>query len=403
MRIALDDWQQVREAFDFTPEFSHLGAAQFIASHPLPVRQAIERHRRALDANPVLYVEDNEYSLMERVREVAAKTLGVREPHEIAVTDSTTMGLGLLYSALPLSRGDEIVTTDHEHYSHLEAIRGVQQRHGVRVTKVHLYEGIAAAARADALVDRVLDAVTPQTRVVSVTWVHSDTGLKFPVARLAAALRVVNAGREPTRAVLLCLDGVHGFGVETDSMADLGCDFMAAGTHKWIYGPRGTGLLWGRLDRWREMQRVIPSFTETMDAYADDEPLPPMDGRQFTPGGFHSLEYRWAMADAFEFRQAIGEERIRARVHALNRRCREGLAAMPHVTLHTPLPEELSAGITAFDVNGMKSDEAKRRLLDAGIIATVAPYPSALLRLTPGIFNTEAEIDRALEVIDALR
>src|SRR3954468_7276599 len=376
------EWEEVRDAFDLTPEYTHLGAAQFVASHPRPVRDAIERHRRALDANPVLYVEQHEYSLMERVRDVAARTLGIDDPHEIAVTDSTTLGLGLLYSALPLHAGDEIVTTDHEHYSHREAIRGLKQRDGVEVTTVRLYDGLAAEVRADALIDHILGAVTPRTRVIGVTWVHSDTGLKFPVARLAAALEEVNASREPDRAVRLCVDGVHGFGVETDSMADLGCDFMAAGTHKWIYGPRGTGVLWGRLDRWREMRRVIPSFTETMDAYADDEPLPPMDGRQFTPGGFHSLEYRWAMADAFEFRQAIGEERIRARVHALNRRCREGLAAMPHVTLHTPLPEELSAGITAFDVNGMKSDEAKRRLLDAGIIATVAPYPSALLRLT---------------------
>jgi isopenicillin-N epimerase len=397
------DWAAVRAAFNLSPEFIHLGAGQFLCSHPQPVRDAIERYRQALDANPVLYVEEHEDPLMQRVRDAAARALGVTDVNEIALTDSTTMGLGLLYSALPVHLGDEVVTTDHEHYSHLEALRGLQQRSGAWIKKARLYDGSAADARPGDLVTRVVDAITSATRVVAVTWVHSDTGLKFPVARLAEALATLNRDRDPDHRIRLCVDGAHGFGIETDTMPMLGADFFSAGTHKWVYGPRGTGVLWGRIGEWRRLHRVIPSFTEMMDAYSEGGPLPEMDGRQFTPGGFHSLEHRWAATAAFEYREQIGPEAIRDRIYALNRRCREGLRQIPHVRLHTPMAPEMSAGITAFEVIGIQPQAARRRLLDQRIIATVAPYPTKYLRLTPAIFNTEEEIDRALAAISGLK
>ena len=97
--------------------------------------------------------------------------------------------------------------------------------------------------------------------------------------------------------MLLCVDGVHGFGVEETSPAELGCDLFAAGCHKWLFGPRGTGLLWGRPAAWRRLEPTIPSFDGR--AYAawmngDSAPDGP-PGPLLTPGGFHSFEHRWAL------------------------------------------------------------------------------------------------------------
>jgi isopenicillin-N epimerase len=396
------DWSEVRAQFELAPEFIHIGASQFIASHPRIVREAIELHRRALDSDPVQYVEDNEDVLMQRVREAVSEFVGADNPDDVALTDSTTMALGLLYSGLPLTSEHEIVVSDHEHYSHLEAVRGTAKRSGVKIRKCRLYDGSAANVSADELVQRVLDTISSRTRAVGVTWVHSDTGLKYPVAQLAQAMAALNSDRKPDDRVLLCVDGVHGIGIETETVATLGCDFLASGCHKWLFGPRGTGFLWGRGDMWPRMLRVIPSFTDAMDAYSEDDPLPRMSGREFTPGGFHTLEHRWAATEAFTFHKQVGRERVRDRVHALNRRCKERLAAMSHITLHTPMSDALSSGITAFEVRGMKSSDAEKRLRKEKIIATVAPYPSAYLRLTPGIINTPEEVDTALEAIERL-
>src|SRR5262245_59657198 len=100
-----DEWQRVRAQFDLSPDWVHMGGF-LLSSHPKPVRAASERHRRALDDNPVLYLESQEHfgddkEAFTSVHVAAAAYLGGK-PDEIALTDSTTMGLATLYGGLPL-------------------------------------------------------------------------------------------------------------------------------------------------------------------------------------------------------------------------------------------------------------------------------------------------------------
>ncbi len=86
------------------------------------------------------------------------------------------------------------------------------------------------------MVDRLRRAITPRTRAVGLTWVHSSTGLRLPIAALAEVVKAANAGRADADRCLLIVDGVHGFGCSDTDAASLGCDFFVAGTHKWIFG-----------------------------------------------------------------------------------------------------------------------------------------------------------------------
>lgn len=97
-------------------------SSMLIASHPGPVRDAIERHRRGLDENPTLYLEEQIGVGRDRTLGAAPKYLGVDES-EIALTDSTMMGFGLLYGGFSLRPRQEFLGTDHGYYSSLEAIR----------------------------------------------------------------------------------------------------------------------------------------------------------------------------------------------------------------------------------------------------------------------------------------
>ena len=97
----LTDWRAVRAQFALSPGRIHLSSF-LLAAHPRPVRNAIERHRRGLDANPVDYLHGNEARLTSGARAAAGRFLGA-PPAEIALTDSTTMGLGLLYTRLALA------------------------------------------------------------------------------------------------------------------------------------------------------------------------------------------------------------------------------------------------------------------------------------------------------------
>src|SRR4029077_2877626 len=119
--LKLDSWQAVREQFQLSRDHIHL-AGFFLASHPAQVQAAIERHRRGLDADPIGYWFEQEETQEAAVLRAAAAYLAV-DPTEIALTDSTTMGLGLLYGGLTLREGQEILSTLHDHYATETSLR----------------------------------------------------------------------------------------------------------------------------------------------------------------------------------------------------------------------------------------------------------------------------------------
>ncbi|XAO71518.1 MAG: aminotransferase class V-fold PLP-dependent enzyme [Acetobacteraceae bacterium] len=110
------------------------------------------------------------------------------------------------------------------------------------------------------MVKRLISAIRPQTRVVGVTWMHSGTGVVLPIRAVSDALAKVNRNRDESDLVLLVVDGVHGFGVLDEDIARQGSDFFSAGTHKWIFGPHGTGMVWGRNESWALLKPTVPSL-----------------------------------------------------------------------------------------------------------------------------------------------
>ena len=104
------------------------------------------------------------------------------------------------------------------------------------------------------------------------------------------------------------MDGVHGFGVEDASPVELGVDVFASGCNKWLFGPRGTGLLWAAPHAWARLAPTIPSFDP--NAYLSwiegRRPTDTPPGALMTPGGFHSFEHRWALPAALEFHTQLG-------------------------------------------------------------------------------------------------
>ena len=135
-----------------------------------------------------------------------------------------------------------------------------------------------ANANAQQIAERLEQAITPRTRAVGVTWVHSSSGVKIPIDAIAAAVARANRGRADADRCLLIVDGVHGFANQDVDVARLGADFFATGTHKWLFAPRGTGFLWGQSDAWPHLRPTIPAFDpdglETWDAWKERAPLP---------------------------------------------------------------------------------------------------------------------------------
>jgi selenocysteine lyase/cysteine desulfurase len=405
------DWAAIRAQFDLAPDWMHFSQF-YIVSHPKPVRDAIERYRRQLDLHPFTTVEhgmgfeaflgadSQDDPLPVRVQRAAAQYIGGR-PEEVALTDSTTQGLALIYQGLELNPGDEILCTTHDHYVHHEAIRLAAGKSGASTRRATLYDD-PASTPAEEMVERLKQAIGPATRVVGLTWVHSSSGVKLPVRALAQAVSEVNAGRAKHERILVVLDAVHGFGNQEAQLAQLGVDFAAAGTHKWIFAPRGTGILWVPERNWGLLRPTIPTFydVEPYAAWEDQRPPnAPTSISWVSPGGFKAFEHQWAMAEAFEFHTAIGRKRIADRIAALNTQCKEGLAKIPKVKVLTPMDPALSAGIIAFEVEGQTAAQTAHALHARKVVASTSPYKVSKARLAPSLVNDEREVDAALRAV----
>jgi selenocysteine lyase/cysteine desulfurase len=390
----LSTWDGVRRELPLDPGIRQFSAF-LLAAHPRPVRAAIEHHRALLDADPEGALRSGE-DRADPAGAAARYLGGARD--DIALTTSTTMGLAILYRALRLKGRDEILSTVHDHFATDESLR----LSGGRVRRVRLYDPRApATASADEIASRLGAAIRPRTRAVAITWVHSSTGVKLPMDEIAGVVR--DAGERRGARVLLCVDGVHALAAEDVRLAGSGIDFLAAGCHKWLMGPRGTGIVWGTPAAWKAASRrpLIPSFANASYGAWIEGRIPPADppGPAMTPGGFQAYEHRWALPAAFSFQERIGKARAAARIQALATRMKAGLAEVRGVRLMTPRRPEISAGLVCADIAGVDPGAAVQRLAADRISATVTPYAERHLRFGCSLAVDEADVDAAVAAV----
>jgi isopenicillin-N epimerase len=401
------DWEAVRALFQLAPDWTHLAAFLFV-SHPKPVAESIDYFRKKIDSDHVwlelAILSDSEGRPYTAVKRALAEYIGGL-PSEICMTSNTTGALAMAYHGLRIRGDQEILTTEHDHYSHHESIRYAAARSGCGVRYVALYD-TPATANASQIVDRVANAIGPKTRAVGITWAHSSTGVKIPIRDIATVVARANRGRAAADRCLLIVDGVHGFANQDVDVARTGCDFFASGTHKWLFAPRGTGFLWGRSEVWPELRPTIPAFEPdglaTWDAWMNRTELPPTTAAFVSPGGFLAYEHVLAIPAAVQLHRTIGRKNIAARIAELNAAFREGAAKLPNVTLHTPRDPSLSGGISCFEVAGVSPEQVAQRLAAQKIRTNSSPYKVSYARVSAGVMNRPEEIDLVLRAIRQL-
>jgi selenocysteine lyase/cysteine desulfurase len=385
-----DKWAGLRQLFDQDPSYIHFSNF-LVTSHPRPVREAIEAHRAFIDRNPGLAM-DWDFQETERreaqVRSWAGRYLNAR-PGQIALTGSTTEGLAIIYGGIHVRPDQEILTTEHEH-SCTRAILGFrQQRDGTQVRKIRLFKD-SAAVSSDEIIGNIARSIRPQTRVLGMTWVQSGSGVKLPIGEIGALVEERNRDRDDKDRILYVIDGVHGFGVENLDFPDMKCDFFVAGTHKWMFGPRGTGIVCARSEQLKDVSPLIPTFSEATSF-----------GTIMTPGGYHSFEHRWALDKAFELHLQLGKAQVQQRIHQLNTQLKQRLRDHRDIELVTPMDPNLSAGFSFFRVKGQDSDQVAARLMKQRVVVDAVNRDiGPVVRTAPGLLNTEAEIDRFMGLLD---
>ncbi|GAB2844811.1 aminotransferase class V-fold PLP-dependent enzyme [Lentzea nigeriaca] len=377
------DWGAVRREFRLDPTLTNLGLF-YLASNPREVRTAVEDFKRKLDANS--------HDLMPEQAQEVAGALGQYvggAADDIALVPNTTVGLSIVYGGLKLRQDQELLLNDQDHAWHLQAAQLAARRAGAKVRIGTLYENSARVTE-DEVATRLRNSITPQTRAVGITWVQSSTGVKMPVRACAQVVAEANKDRKQEDRCLLVVDGVHGLAAVDDDAARLGADVFVAGTHKWLFGPRGTGMVWVNPQVGNQIVPLLPSLTSRSETAA------------LGPGGFHAFEHFYGVKAAVQFHQRLGRTRVAARIAELATRFKDGLAEIPGVVIHTPRDPAMSAGMVCFDVNGKTGDQVVALLEQKHIQITTAAYRIPYARVGTAILNTPQEIDRTLKEIRAL-
>lgn len=384
-----DKWTQLRQLFDQDPAYLHFSNF-LITTHPGPVREAIERHRAALDKNPGLAMDWDLGVIEEReenVRVWAGRYLQAN-PKQIALTGSTTEGLTMIYGGVHVRPDQEILTTAHEHYATHTILALRKEREGTKVRKIRLFKDPHTATKAEILT-AIDSSIRPETRVLGMCWVHSGSGMKLPIGEIGAIVDRHNRGRSDADRIIYVVDGVHGFGVDNLSFPEMNCDFFVAGTHKWMFGPRGTGIVCSRFEEVKYVTPITPTFSEAT-AFSTT----------MTPGGYHSFEHRWALDEAFKLHLQLGKAEVEARIHALNSYLKKRLLEHPQIELVTPLSPQLSAGFTFFRVKGKDCDKIAAFLMQNRVVAdAVERDVGPVVRCAPCLLNDESQIDRFMKLL----
>jgi selenocysteine lyase/cysteine desulfurase len=378
----LPSGQPVRAQTAAASEFLLTGGLAYLNTGTIgPCRRAtIEATQGAwetLEANPVAhYGRYAGEALIEDTRTVAAGFLGC-DLDELALTTSTTGGMNAIAQGLRLAAGDRVLLTDQEHAGGLHCWQYLARHHGVKLDIVSIPRGEFRAAELVAAVEK---GIRSDTRVISVSHVFSSTGLRMPIAELAALAK--------SRRILCVVDGAQAVGAIRVNVRELGCDAYATSGHKWLMGPKGTGLLFIAKDAQplirpmalEESYRTSSNGTGVVNLpgiLGLGEAIRYLDKADMTQVETHNLELRNTLA-----------ERLRA-IEGLT------LVSPPAGALASPLLTALLA--ERFDRTSVSQLSLERH--QVVIRPTHAEFGFNGIRFSLHEFNTANDVERAADAV----
>jgi len=375
-------WRFVRTQFPLTDERAYLNTGGLGAS-PYAVIDAV---KAKMDELEKVAETGHSEELWKEVKTAAAQLLGC-DATELAFTRNATEGINIVCNGLPLKRGDEMITTTHEHVGNTVPWLAVLKREGI---VIKLFEPSTASAQEN--VDRIERLITKKTRLISVPHATTTTGQILPIKALSVLAKA--------KGIWLFVDGAQTAGMFPFSLRDLGCDAYATSGHKWMLGPKETGFLYVR----KEMLDVIQP--KVVGAYSADQFDFVSGTLNFVPAaqryeyGTVSIPLRFGLGAAINFLQKIGMENVWKRDQSLSTRLFTGLKSIPYVSVLSPASSTERSALVTFKHEKVPLADLQNHL-NTYKLRTRGVGEGGLnaLRISTHLYNTPDEVDRTLEAV----
>jgi isopenicillin-N epimerase len=372
-----DFWFQIQQAFTVTRGMINLNNGG-VSPSPRLVTEALVRY--------IWQQEDATAYTMWQILEPQSETIrtGLAElfgcdREEIAITRNASESLETLLLGYNLKSGDEVLTTTQDYGRMLTTIRQREQREGIKFNLIKIPIPPKNIQEITGAFER---AITPRTKLIQIAHQINLTGQITPVKAVCEMARA--------RGVETIVDGAHSFAQFNFKQADLNCDYFGTSLHKWLYAPKGTGLLYIKRDK---IAKIWPLFAA--------EEKQKTDIRKFEEIGTHSAAPKLAIGEAILFHQGIGGQRKEARLRYLSRYWMDKLKDIPKVRFNTSLDPQQMCAIANVQIEGIDSYKIGSYLFNQHRIITtpIGHEEFQGLRITPNLYTTLKELDRFCDVM----
>ena len=358
---------------------------------PMPAETAaamadIANYERDLwRAHPDYFLES--LARMDEARAGVAALVGA-DVGAVGLTHSTTDAMNAATLLPDWRTGGRVVTTAHEHQGGVGPLYALRDRNGVEIVFVD--------AGADGDDDRTLAAfeaaITPDTRLVSISHVLWTTGAVMPVARIA---QIAHA-----RGALVVVDGAQAAGAIPFRFEDLGVDLYAISAQKWLLGPEGMGALVASRAAIEDLSPSLGGYFSFERADSAGDATWWSDGRRFESSGYHRPSVVGMARSIGWLSMYVGLDFVHRRGTTLAAASAARLASIPGVSVLTPI--HAMATLVTFRIAGWPAQVALDEL-GSRVFAIARTIDSLdALRISVGFFNSEDELERLAEAVALL-
>lgn len=367
-----DYWAIIQNAFSVTRGIINLNNGG-VSPSPRIVTEALVRY--------IWQQEDATAYTMWQILEPQSETIrtGLAElfgcdREEIAITRNASESLETLLLGLDLKSGDEVLTTTQDYPRMLTTIRQRERREGIKLSLIRIP---IPPDNINEITEAFERAITRRTRLIQMSHQVNITGQITPVKAVCEMARA--------RGIETIVDGAHSFAQFYFKQADLNCDYFGTSLHKWLYAPKGTGMLYVKRDK---IAKIWPLFAAEEKNKADI--------RKFEEVGTHSAAPRLAIGEAMLFHNGVGGKRKEARLRYLSRYWMDQLKGIPRIRFNTSFDSAQMCAIANVQIEGLDPLKIGSYLFDKHRIFTTPIVHEEFqgLRITPNLYTTLAELDR---------
>ncbi len=367
-----DFWGWVRESYTVSPNIINLNNGG-VAPQPKVVQDAHIRFYQFCNEAPSYYMWRILDEGREPLRAKLAELCGCSS-EEVAINRNATEGLNSVIFGLNLKAGDEVVLTKQDYPNMINAWKQREKRDGVKLVWLNLH---LPMENEEDIVQQFAKAFTAKTKVVHITHLINWTGQILPAKKIAQEAH--------KRGIEVILDGAHTLAHFDFKVPDMECDYFASSLHKWLSAPFGSGLLYIKKEKIKNVWALLSS----------NEPDGP-DIRKFESLGTRSFASEMAIGTAVDFHNIIGAKRKEDRLRFLKDYWVDKVKNLPMVSFCQPETPHLACAIANFSIDGKKPVDVATELFSKHKIHTVAIDWENIhgVRVTPNVYTSLKELDK---------